>query len=203
MRTRTKAKPAALLLLALFAAILLAVHGMPSVGAGTSRATTPGTGPVGAGPTGPTLPGTRSGESSGEGHVVRGVGAGFGLGVASAGSSLPFTVSGGVSGLAPGLWRPVVATLHNPNAVPIRVTSLRLSVTSDSVPPGCRTSTNLEIRQAHLGTNGITVPAGRSVTLVQQGGTDPRIRLRDLPTVNQDVCKGKSFTLVWSGRATG
>lgn len=197
MRTRTKAKPAALLLLALFAAILLAVHGMPSVGAGTSGARATGTGSSGAAP-------TRSGAPVGEGSAAGAVGAGFGLGVASAGSSLPFTVTGGVAGLVPGVWRPVAATVHNPNSVPIRVTSLELSVSSDSFPPGCRTSTNLEIRQGSLGATGqLTVPAGRSVTLVQQGGTDPRIRLRNLPNVNQDVCKGKSFTLVWSGRATG
>jgi hypothetical protein len=197
MRTRTKAKPAALLLLALFAAILLAVHGMPSVGAGTSAARDSSTGSSGAAQ-------THGGPPAGEGAAAGAVGAGFGLGVASAGDSLPFTVTGGVTGLAPGLWRPVAATVHNPNSVAIRVTSLELSVTSDSFPPGCRTSTNLEIRQGSLGASGrITVPAGRSVTLVQQGGTDPRIRLRDLPTVNQDVCKGKSFTLVWSGRATG
>jgi hypothetical protein len=196
MRTRTKAKPAALLLLAFFAAILLAVHGMPRVGAGTSGAGDLDTGSAGAAP-------AHRG-SAGEGSAARGVGAGFGLGVASAGDDLPFTVTGGVTGLAPGLWRPVAATVHNPNSVPIRVTSLELSVSSDSFPPGCRTSTNLEIRQGSLGASGrLTVPAGRSVILTQQGGTDPRIRLRDLPTVNQDVCKGKSFTLVWSGRATG
>jgi hypothetical protein len=27
------------------------------------------------------------------------------------------------------------------------------------------------------------------------------IRLRDLPTVNQDACKSKSFALTWSGTA--
>ena len=200
MRTRTKAKPAALLLLALFAAILLAVHGMPSVGAGTSGAGATRPGSAG---TAPTVPGTQTGSSAGEGSAVRAAGAGFGLGVASVGDRLPFTVSGSVTGLTPGVWRPVAATLHNPNAVPIRVTSLELSVSSDSFPPGCRAATNLEIQQARLGGRGISVPAGASVSLVQRGGTAPRVRLRDLPDVNQDVCKGKSFTLVWSGRAIG
>ena len=156
MRTRTKAKPAALLLLALFVAILLAVHGMPSVGSGTAGGSAPWTDPA--------APSTAGGASTGE--VPAALGSGFGLAPASAGEGLPFTVSGGVTGLAPGLWRPVATTLHNPNDIPIRVTSLELSVTSDSFPPGCRAATNLEIQQAHLGaSSGITVPAHGSVSL--------------------------------------
>jgi hypothetical protein len=63
--------------------------------------------------------------------------------------------------------------------------------------------TNLEIEQPRWdrGT-GITLAPGASSTLAAKGVSDPRIRLRDLPDVNQDVCKGKSFSLVWSGTAT-
>ncbi|MFD1053893.1 hypothetical protein [Terrabacter terrigena] len=200
MTTRTKAKPAALLLLAVFAAILLAVHGMPVVATGTSADQ----------PAGTSRPSTPSG---GAGAATDGFGGGraaeralvasFGLGSANAAGSLPFTVTGSVTGLAPGLWRPVAATVHNPNAVTIRVTSLVLSVAMDSAPPGCRTSTNVEIEQADWDPNrDITVPPGGRVTLAERGVANPRIRLRDLPTVNQDVCKGKSFMLVWSGTAT-
>jgi hypothetical protein len=117
-------------------------------------------------------------------------------------TTLPFTVSGSVSGLTPGVWRPVVATVHNPNGIPIRVTSLTLAVAADSIPSGCRTDTNLELQQSSVSSSAaLLVPAGRSITLPAQGATNPRIRLRDLPTVNQDVCKGKSFTLTWSGTA--
>lgn len=194
MKTRTKAKPAALLLLALLVALVVAVHGMPGVATGTSTAVPPVTArPDASRPDAtPTAPSAEGGLTSS-----------FELGSASAASGLPFSVTGSVAGLAPGLWRPVAVTVHNPNGVAIRMTSLVLSVAADSNPPGCRTGTNLEIQQSSVGSGrGIMIPAGRSVVLAEQGATNPRIRLRNLPSLNQDVCKGKSFSLLWSGTAT-
>jgi hypothetical protein len=326
MKTRTKAKPAALLLLGLFVALLLAVHGMPVLASGTSVvapsitsrppdrsgstsatftvSTAPGarlqcsldgavftacSSPLGftglaqgahtlaitailagkesdqttyswvvdsvappapilevtgadpsstatnvaewtsaeAGLTfscspenGPWVPCTspftwRSTTSDGQHHfAVRAVDAAgnlsapasstFAYETARSAGGLPFTVTGSVTGLVPGVWRPVVATVHNPNPMAIRVTALRLAIGADSRPAGCRTATNLELRQSTISPGVVlTVPAGRSVTLPAQGATNPRIRLVDLPTVNQDVCKGKSFALIWSGTASG
>ncbi|MGO4598319.1 hypothetical protein [Terrabacter sp. 2RAF25] len=212
MKTRTKAKPAALLLLALVVALVVAVHGMPGVATGTSAAvpsTVPSTVPSAAVPS-DAVPSVTA-QPGASGRAVKpmapsaegGLTTSVGLGSAGAAVGLPFSVTGSVTGLAPGLWRPVAVTVHNPNGVAIRMTSLVLSVAADSTPPGCRTATNLEIQQVSMGSGrGITIPAGRSVVLAEQGATNPRIRLRNLPAVNQDVCKGKSFSLVWSGTAT-
>lgn len=173
MRTRTKATAAALLLLAVLAAVLLAVRDLPVAGTGAPTQRPSG----GAGPEG--------------------------LSTGAPSHALTFTVTGSVTGLVPGGWRPVAVTVHNPNRVAIRVTSLALAVALESTPPGCSPTTNLEIEQPSWGRGtAITIAAGGSSTLAAQGVTDPRIRLRDLPDVNQDVCKGKSFSLVWSGTAT-
>ena len=40
-----------------------------------------------------------------------------------------------------------------------------------------------------------------TVTLPTEGVSAAAIRLRNLPNVNQDVCKNKAFTLTWSAAA--
>ena len=47
----------------------------------------------------------------------------------------------------------------------------------------------------------ITVPARGSVTLTSAPRA-PKITLLNLPGVNQDVCKNKSFALTYSGSAS-
>ena len=85
----------------------------------------------------------------------------------------------------------------------IFVSALTVSVAADSTPSGCASSTNIELQQSNITTTAtVSVPAGQSVTLPVQGAVAPQIRLKNLPTVNQDVCKGKSFTLSYSGTAT-
>ncbi|WP_020144284.1 hypothetical protein [Terracoccus sp. 273MFTsu3.1] len=118
-------------------------------------------------------------------------------------TGLPFTVAGSVGDLVPGVWRPLTVTVSNPNPVTIRVSALTVAVTADSTPPGCTSSANLELRQPSVTTSSVLlVPARGSVTLPAQGLATAEIRLRNLPTVNQDVCKGKSFALTWSGTAS-
>jgi hypothetical protein len=226
MTTRTKATTAALLLLGVFAVVLIAVHGAPAVTSGTrvgaptitTRPSDP-PGSTSAAVTVTTVEGAGPGcwldraafaacssplllTGLSQGRHARAVRAAAGTARVAAG--LPFTITGGVTGLAPGAWRAVGATVHNPNAIDISVTSLTLAVAADSIPSGCRTAANVELRQSNVSSGVVlTVPAGRSVTLPAQGATNPRVRLRDLPTVNQDVCKGKSFTLLGSGTASG
>ena len=116
---------------------------------------------------------------------------------------LPFTVSGSVGGLVPGVWRPLTVTVSNPNPVAIRVSALTVAVAADSSPPGCTSAANLELRQPSVTRSSVLlVPAHGSVTLPAQGLATAAIRLRNLPTVNQDVCKDKSFALTWSGTAS-
>jgi hypothetical protein len=117
-------------------------------------------------------------------------------------AGLRFTVTGGVDGLAPGVWREIPVRVTNPGPVAVRVTGLQLHLAADSTPPGCKAATNLEVRQPRLtGTAALVVPARSTVTLPAPGVATAAIRLRNLATVNQDVCKSKSFALTWSGTA--
>jgi hypothetical protein len=110
-----------------------------------------------------------------------------------------FTISGSVSGLYPGVWRPIAITFTNPNNHTIYVTSLTVTVSSS--PASCAASTNVEIQQAPLTTSHTaTVPANGSAPLA--AADRPMIRLKDLPTTNQDACKGATFSLSYSGTAT-
>jgi hypothetical protein len=113
-----------------------------------------------------------------------------------------FDVDGDVPGLVPGSWREIPVRVTNPSGVPIRVTSVTLAVGPDSTPPGCLTATNLEVRQP-LFTAGsaLTLAPRATITLPTGGISTAAIRLRDLPGVNQDVCKDRSFTLLWFGTA--
>ncbi|WP_374969164.1 hypothetical protein [Terrabacter sp. BE26] len=113
-----------------------------------------------------------------------------------------FSLAGDLTGLVPGVWREVPVRVTNPSGVPIRLTGVTLTVGPDSIPPGCLTATNLEVRQPVFAAGrALPVPPRATVTLPTEGVAAAAIILRDLPSVNQDVCKNKSFTLVWSGTA--
>ena len=117
-------------------------------------------------------------------------------------TGMPFQISGSMTGLTLGTWKPITLTLTNPNPVPIYVTSLTVSVNTSQDPVGCSSVTNVELAQSSASsTQRVLVPANGSVVLPAQGVTAPQIRLKDLPTVNQDACKGKSFALNYSGTA--
>ncbi len=100
---------------------------------------------------------------------------------------------------APAIAIPLVLT--NPNSAPIRVTSLKVSVSAD--PPACPSGANLELIQSSASVRKpLAIPAGGSVRLPAGGVSAPAIALRDLP-VNQDACQGVSFPLAFSGGALG
>ncbi|HTA35190.1 MAG TPA: hypothetical protein VK761_00640 [Solirubrobacteraceae bacterium] len=117
-------------------------------------------------------------------------------------SGKPFTVTGGASApLAPGLSRPLVITLSNPNGVAITVTALNASVAPGSSKPGCDGPTNLQLTQSNVSeANPLTIPANGQLTLPSGAVTAPQVLMRDLP-VNQDACKGASFSFTYSGSA--
>jgi len=118
-------------------------------------------------------------------------------------SGLPFQITGSVSGLTLGTYRPIFVTIANPNSVTIFVSALNVAVASDSSPPGCTSAANVDLLQSNVSTSlMVAVPANGSVSLPAQGAAAPQIRLKNLPTVNQDLCKGKSFALTYSGTAT-
>ena len=123
-----------------------------------------------------------------------------GSGSGSAGTAgADFTITGGVSGLEPGLTLPITLTLSNPNSVRIYVTRLLVSVSANSTRLGCDKS-NLEITQSDASSpDPITVPAKGKVTLTG-APLAPQITFLNLP-VNQDVCRNASFALTFSGSA--
>jgi len=78
---------------------------------------------------------------------------------------------------------------------------LTVSVAADSTPPGCGSASNVQLTQSNASSGDpITVPAGGTVTL-SSAPRAPQITLLNLPGVNQDVCKNKSFALTYSGSA--
>lgn len=118
------------------------------------------------------------------------------------GAQQPFAISGSVSGLVIGVWKPIAVTVTNPNKQTIYVSELTVAVDRSKDPQGCSSGTNLELHQSTVSsTNRLTVGAGAKVTLESPDFTPPEIRLRNLPT-NQDACKGKSFMLTYTGTAT-
>jgi len=139
------------------------------------------------------------GEDAGDGSGEGGSDAGAGEG--STAESLPFDISGDVAGLAPGVWQPIVLTLENPNTATIYVTSVLVDISEDSTPPGCPSDTNVALDQASgISTaTPVRVPGHDSVVL-RAHPLAPLISLVDRPW-NQDVCKGKSFALSYSGSA--
>lgn len=117
-------------------------------------------------------------------------------------SGVPFTITGSVSGLSIGVWKPITVTISNPNSVTIFVSALTVVVSANSESGGCLLS-NFELQQSNV-TSSLTVAvlANGFVVLPAQGVIAPQIRLTNSPTVNQDVCKGKSFALTFTGSAT-
>lgn len=114
----------------------------------------------------------------------------------------PFTITGSVTGLSIGVSKPITVTITNPNNVTIFVSALNVAVSTNSASGGCA-SNNFELQQSNISSSlTVAVPANSSVVLPAQGAVAPQILLTDSPTVNQDVCKGKSFTLTYSGTAT-
>lgn len=117
-------------------------------------------------------------------------------------SAVPFQITGSVSGLSLGVFKPIAITITNPNSAVIYVSALNVAIAADSTPNGCISSVNVELMQSNISTTRlVAVPAYGSVVLPTATVTAPQIRLKNLPTVNQDLCKGKSFALTYSGTA--
>jgi hypothetical protein len=117
-------------------------------------------------------------------------------------SGVDFTISGGgAADLKLGAATLIRLTLANPNDVPIYVTALTATVSPDSSPSGCQTQDNIRITQSDVSAaDPIAVPATGVVTLASAPRA-PQITLLNLPGVNQDLCKGKVFDLVYTGIA--
>ena len=112
------------------------------------------------------------------------------------GSPAEFTIAGSVSNLLIGVWKSIPVTITNPNAAPITVTSLTVTVSGN--PTGCSATGNFETQAAVVP---FVVPAnvlGHAVPAANR----PRIRLRNLAS-DQSSCKNQTFTLSFHGSANG
>jgi hypothetical protein len=119
----------------------------------------------------------------------------------SPGGLVPFSVSGSVEGLEPGVPKTISITLRNPNDVSIRVTRVVVRIDEDDDPPSCPSSDNVLLLQATAITAAtpIRVPAQGEVVLGAYPRA-PRIVLRERP-IAADDCRGASFRLVFEGSA--
>jgi hypothetical protein len=138
--------------------------------------------------------------NGGKGSGSGGMDAGSGES-STADESVPFEISGDVTGLTPGVSQPIVLTLVNPNAAAILVTSVVVEIAAESTPPGCPSEPNISLDQPAGITAGSPVRvAGHGSVVLSTYPLAPRIGFVDRPW-NQDGCKGKSFALSYSGSA--
>jgi hypothetical protein len=138
-----------------------------------------------------------TGGPSGTGGATDIGGSGGGSGGAG---GIGFSISGGVSGLAPGVPKPIVLTLSNPNYFKLFVTKLTVTMSASELPAGCKSSWFVLTQSNASSSNPIAVPANGSTTLTSAPRA-PQIELINSPTENQNACKGASFTLTFSGSA--
>ena len=116
-------------------------------------------------------------------------------------NSIGFTITGNASGLLyPGIWRPLLLTLHNPHNFTIYATQIQVTVAD---APGCTAGSNVEVQQSDIDstvTKRVAVPSNG--TALVPAARRPQIRLKNLLLTNQDSCKSKTLTLSYSGTAT-
>jgi hypothetical protein len=205
--TKERRRGALLLLLLLLGAFALGglsvgfLRGQPSVAAQPTQ-TAPATSvPSDSVPSDSVAMPSASGSEKVGGVEVEPTGLGSGGNGAPVGG-LNFTITGRSTSLMLGVSTPIRLTLANPNGLPISVTRLSVGIAADSTPPGCRSASNVRITQSSISdADAITVPANGSVTLTTPPHA-PQITLLNLPDVNQDVCKNKTFYLTYTGTAT-
>jgi hypothetical protein len=113
-----------------------------------------------------------------------------------------FTIHGGLaSALFPGADEPLDLTLTNPDAFRLRIRALHVVIQPVTSEPGCRSHRHYGVSQ-YAGPYPLTLAPGRTQlgALVPRAAW-PRISMYDLPS-NQDVCKGATVRLAYSGTAT-
>jgi len=102
----------------------------------------------------------------------------------------------GVGGFGPGDERPLSFTITNPYKFALRLTSITFHVTSG--PSGCDLSW-VRVTSPLSATNYVDI--AKKATLALDGAHQPRISLQDLPTVDEDACKGGAFSYTFSASA--
>ena len=114
-----------------------------------------------------------------------------------------FPISGAADGLlAPGVTRPLDLVIGNPYNFAIRVTDVLITVHEATGQAGCAGPDNLAVTQGLL--VAVDVPRNSTRSLRQLGVDQadwPRLTMPNLP-VNQDACKGATFSLGFVGQAS-
>jgi uncharacterized membrane protein len=115
-----------------------------------------------------------------------------------------FQITGNLGAqLFPGVKRPLNLSLTNPESFDIKVSSISVAVEEATGRAGCSGTQNFKVTQIPAGRYPITVSGGQTRSLSQLGIADadkPQVEMLNRPW-NQDVCKGASITLDYSGSA--
>jgi hypothetical protein len=111
-----------------------------------------------------------------------------------------FTIAGNLgTALTPGSSAPIALTLTNPYDFDLKVTAVSVSLASTSNPAGCPAATNFAVTQVPAASFPITLPAGSTETL--PAGSRPQVTMLNLPSTNQDLCKGATLSFDYTGSA--
>ena len=123
-----------------------------------------------------------------------------GAGESSTGPSPPLTLSGTAANLIePGAGQPIDVQVANPNALPVTVTGISVSLSAITAPHATATlpCSQSDFALTPYSGRSLTIPASstRSLSALGIPSTEwPQISLTDLPT-NQDGCSGASLSV--------
>lgn len=121
-------------------------------------------------------------------------------------SGLPFTISGDLGqDLYPGLTVPLNLTFDNPNAGPLQVRGVYVTIDRVDAPGPCPVAENFAVTQFSGDYDDLVIPAGGSVSLEGLGIPDtvwPQVSMLDTGT-NQNGCMGAELSLHYTGIAKG
>ena len=126
---------------------------------------------------------------------------------ASDGGKTELVLSGSVQQpFAPGVAQSIDLVLSNPNSFDViataDVTVVDATTKGNKPNPGCVGGENLRVVHGLVGT--VTIPKKGTLSLSELGvpvADRPLVLMENLD-VNQDACKGASFTLAYAGTAT-
>jgi hypothetical protein len=117
----------------------------------------------------------------------------------------PFTMSNvAPTAFEPGATRNIELTFTNPNDFAIKASDVQVALGSTD-KAGCVAADNFAITSAYAGPAELTIPPSSTVELSDLGVAEaqwPQVRMLNLPTTNQDACKGAVLTLAYTGDAT-
>lgn len=117
----------------------------------------------------------------------------------------PFTMSNlAPTAFQPGATRDIELTFTNPNDFDIKANNVQVALGSTD-KAGCVAADNFQITDGYDGPADLTIPANSTKTLTELGVAQadwPQVQMLNLPTTNQDACKGALLTLSYTGDAT-